>query len=97
MSGSQNAGNIIIAIYQDMRTVFRLIDIALLTGETAFQPLNKKLNYYVKTGKLNNSRKGIYTKTNYNPQELACKIFIPSYISRVCLAKSRHYFSIRFR
>lgn len=69
------------AVYQDTRTVFRLIDIALLTGEISFQSLNKKLNYYVKTGRLNNPRKGIYTKVNYDPQELACKIFIPSYIS----------------
>ncbi len=71
----------IFAIYQDTRTVFRLIDIALLTSETNFQTLNRKLNYYVKTGKLNNPRKGIYTKTNYDPQELACKIYTPSYIS----------------
>ena len=69
------------AIYQDTRNVFRLIDIALLTGETGFRSLNKKINYYVKTGKLKNPRKGIYTKANYDPQELACKIFIPSYIS----------------
>ncbi len=82
MSGSQNTGNAtILAIYQDTRTVFRLIDIALLTGETNFQPLSKKLNYYVRSGKLNNPRKGIYTKTNYNPQELACNIFTPSYVS----------------
>ncbi len=82
MFGSQiEKGNMILSIYQDKRSVFRLIDIALLTGETNFQPLNKKLNYYVRTGKLNNPRKGIYTKTDYNVQELACKIFSPSYIS----------------
>ncbi len=82
MSGSQNTGNAtILAIYQDIRTVFRLIDIALLTGETDFKSLNKKINYYVRSGKLNNPRKGIYTRVNYNPEELACNIFTPSYIS----------------
>ena len=52
-----------------------------LVGETNFQSLNKKLNYYVRTGKLQNPRKGIYTKPNYNPEELACTIYTPSYIS----------------
>ncbi|NQU35421.1 MAG: hypothetical protein HQ521_19520 [Bacteroidetes bacterium] len=80
-SSQKQKSNVILSIYQDIRSVFRLIDIALLTGETSFQPLNKKLNYYVRTGKLNNPRKGIYTKTVYNAQELACSIFSPSYIS----------------
>jgi hypothetical protein len=58
-----------------------LNDIALLVGETNFQSLNKKLNYYVRRGKLDNPRKGIYTKPEYNPEELACLIYTPSYIS----------------
>ena len=74
-------GNTVLAIYQDIRTVFRLNDIALLMGETNFQSLNKKLNYYVRTGKLQNPRKGIYAKPNFNPEELACTIYTPSYIS----------------
>src|SRR5690606_1081161 len=61
--------------------VFRMKDIAMLTGETNFQSLNKKLNYHVKTGKLQNPRKGVYTKLNYNPEEMACTVFTPSYIS----------------
>jgi hypothetical protein len=71
----------VLAIYQDIRTVFRLNDIALLTGETNFQSLNQKLNYYVRTGKLQNPRKGIYVKPAYNSEELACTIYTPSYIS----------------
>ena len=73
--------NIVFAVYKDSRTVFRLNDIALLVGETNFQSLNKKLNYYVRTGKLLNPRKGIYTKPDYKPEELACTIYTPSYIS----------------
>ena len=73
--------NIILTIYKDIRTVFRLNDIAMLACETNFISLNKKLNYYVRTGKLQNPRKGIYTKPNYNPEELACTIYTPSYIS----------------
>ena len=80
-SSQNNTKDIILTIYSDNRTVFRLKDIALLTGETNFQLLNKKLNYHVKTGKLQNPRKGIYTKPNYNSEEMACTIFTPSYIS----------------
>ncbi len=73
--------DIVFAVYNNERTVFRLNDIALLVGETNFQSLNKKLNYYVHTGKLKNPRRGIYTKPDYNPEELACNIYTPSYIS----------------
>ncbi len=82
MSGSQkNKSEIILSIYQDVRTVFKLKDIALLVGEDSFTTLNQKINYYVRTGKLNSPRKGIYTKPNYNKTELACTIYTPSYIS----------------
>jgi hypothetical protein len=80
-SSQNNKSDVILAIYTDNRTVFRLKDIALLTGESNFLSLNKKLNYHVKTGKLQNPRKGIYTKPGYNSEEMACTIFTPSYIS----------------
>jgi hypothetical protein len=73
--------NIVMTIYQNKRTVFRLSDIAMLVGESNFISLNKKLNYYVHTGKLQNPRKGIYAKPAYNPEELACTLYTPSYIS----------------
>jgi hypothetical protein len=82
MSGSQNIKtDILLSIYKDVRTVFRLIDVALIAGETNFNSLNKKLNYYVHKGKLENPRKGIYTKPGYRQEELACCIYTPSYIS----------------
>ena len=82
MSSSLNTKvDIVLALYKESRTVFRLKDIAILVGEENFQSLNKKLNYYVQTGKLENPRKGIYAKTGYNIEELACTIFSPSYIS----------------
>lgn len=73
--------NIVLTVYKHNRTVFRLNDIALLTGETNFQSLNKKLNYHVRTGKLQNPRKGLYAKPGYSPEELACTVYTPSYIS----------------
>ncbi|MCX6238875.1 MAG: hypothetical protein NTY07_15155 [Bacteroidia bacterium] len=72
---------VILSIYQDTRTIFRLGDIAMLTGDTNFQSLNRKLNYYVRTGKLQNPRKGIYAKPGFNQEELACTLYTPSYIS----------------
>lgn len=73
--------DIIISIYRDVRTVFRLRDIAMLTGETDFNSLNKSVNYYVRTGKLENPRKGIYAKPGYDPEELIGQLYTPSYIS----------------
>ncbi|MBW7887471.1 MAG: hypothetical protein H3C35_03795 [Bacteroidetes bacterium] len=73
--------NLIYTLYNDKRTVFRLKDAAMLAGETNFVSLNLKLNYYVRTGKLKNPRKGIYCKPTYSTEELACKIFAPAYIS----------------
>lgn len=82
MSGSQNKKtDLIFSVYKDIRTVYKLKDIALLVGEENFDSLNQKLNYYVSTGKLFSPRKGIYTKSGYNKNELACTIYTPSYIS----------------
>lgn len=82
MFGSRNKReNIVLSLYRDDRMVFRLIDVAMLVGETNLQSLSQKLNYYIHKGQLQNPRKGIYTKPGYNPEELACRLYTPSYIS----------------
>lgn len=82
MFGSQNIKkDIVLSLYKDSRTVFRLIDVAMLVGEISQQILSKKMNYYVQKGQLLNPRKGIYTKAEYNHEELACRLYSPSYIS----------------
>lgn len=68
-------------IFQDKRTVFSLKEIGLLLGESNADNLKQKVNYYVHNGVLKNPRRGIYAKNDYSKEELACKIFIPSYIS----------------
>lgn len=80
-SSHKEKPDIILAVYQNKRSVFRLKDIAMLTGETRFASLNKKLNALVHKGKLLNPRKGIYVKKDYNKEELACNVITPSYIS----------------
>ena len=82
MFSSQSIENdLILIIYSDTRTVFRLRDVAMLSGETNFISLSKKLIYYVHAGKLQNPRKGVYAKPGYNTQELACILHTPSYLS----------------
>lgn len=68
-------------MYKDSRTVFRLRDVAMLVGEDDAISLGKRLNYAVKTRKLLNPRKGIYAKPAYNPLEVACLLYTPSYVS----------------
>lgn len=82
MSGSlKNNNKILLCLYKDIRSVFRLIDVAMLCGESQQKSLSKKLNYYVHKGQLENPRKGIYAKKGYNSEELACILYTPSYIS----------------
>lgn len=73
--------DIIFEIYRDSRTVFRIGDIALLTDDEKDESLRKKLHYHVQCGKLLNPRKGFYAKAGYNPAELACLLYTPTYIS----------------
>ena len=80
MFGSQN-NNMLYEILNDNRTVYTLPDIAMLVEESNFESINDKINYYVKTNRLSRPRKGIYVKNNYNPLELSCRLYTPSYIS----------------
>jgi hypothetical protein len=77
----EESDNFIYVLYSNNKTVFKFIDIAMLLRETNFNALKMKLNYYVKTGRLLNPRKGIYCKKNYNKEELACSVFLPAYVS----------------
>jgi predicted transcriptional regulator of viral defense system len=80
MYSSQNKIDILFEIYKDSRTVFRINDIALLIDSND-RFLYQKLNKFVKKGKLLNIRKGIYAKEGYKPEELACLLYTPTYIS----------------
>jgi hypothetical protein len=81
MSGSQKSdySRTLLLVYQDPRRVFNLADIAMIDGKAGF--LNQKLHYWVKTGKILNPRRGIYAKPGFSQEELACKLYRPSYLS----------------
>ena len=73
--------NILETILSSQRTVFTLQALMMLTECSDTKKLTKSLHYYARSGKILNPRKGIYTKLNYNEQEMACCLFRPSYIS----------------
>lgn len=79
MNSSQN--NTLLRLYESPQTVFSIAGISLLLGEEREGVVSKRLNYYVKEGKLLNPRRGFYAKKDYNPEELACMLFTPSYLS----------------
>ncbi len=72
----------ILDIMRSSKTVFTFKDVVLLWGESDVNFVKKKIYRYVKAGKINSVRKGIYSKDkNYDKYELATKIYTPSYIS----------------
>lgn len=68
-------------LYEMPQTVFPVAGISLLLGEDKGGIISKRLNHYVKDGRLLNPRRGFYAKKGYNAEELACMIFTPSYLS----------------
>lgn len=73
--------SLILSLYSVPQTVFTLADIALSYDDDAVSPLSQRLNYYVQRGQLFNLRRGIYAKQGYNPEELACQLYTPCYLS----------------
>jgi len=97
MGLNMKKGDYLSAILRSKRTVFTSKDLALLWGEPSSDATKTRIAYYVNMGKLFRIRKGIYAKdSDYDPLELATKIFIPSYVSfETVLAKEgvifQHY------
>ena len=73
--------SIVLALYQKPQTVFTLQEITLFFPQIPYNNIKKRLSYYAQTGSLRQLHRGIYAKANYNPLELANKLYSPSYIS----------------
>lgn len=72
----------ILDLMRSQKTVFTFKDIILFWRESDVNFVKKKIYRYVKAGKMNSVRKGIYSKDqNYDKYELATKIYTPSYVS----------------
>ncbi len=76
-----NKNNFILELYKRKETVFKISDIALLFPKENSNYLSERMSYYRRRGELVSPRRGIYAKPNYNPLELANRLYTPSYIS----------------
>ena len=80
MNSSPNALTLEL-LSQSRASVFRIADVAMITGETNRSRLVQRLRYGVSKGYLVSPCNGIYAKTDFSIEELACKLYVPSYIS----------------
>ena len=72
----------ILDLMRSKNTVFTFKDLILIWGESNVNFVKKKIHRYVKAGRMNAVRRGIYSKDkNYDKYELATKIYTPSYVS----------------
>ena len=68
-------------LYTTSQTVFDLKSLGKIRNEPNYDRLKSKAAYYASKGYLTRIRQGVYVKTNFNYQELACMLYTPSYIS----------------
>lgn len=72
----------ILDLMRSKKTVFTFKDLILFWEESDVNFVKKKIHRYVKGGKMNAVRRGVYSKDkNYDKYELATKIYTPSYVS----------------
>lgn len=73
--------DLIVTLYSKPQTVFTLREIALYLPKIPYENLRSRLRNFTNVGKLQRLHRGIYAKNEYNPLELANKLYTPSYIS----------------
>lgn len=79
MIGSPNG--ISLSLLQQPQTVFKVADIAMITGITDAVSIVQRMAYAIKKGLFVSPRKGIYAKPGYSAAELAGCLYTPSYLS----------------
>lgn len=85
--------NIILQLYSRPESVFTVDEISQLFPDISYESIRDRLYYFTRVGKLKRLHQGIYAKVNYNPLELANKLYKPSYISlETVLAKGNVLF-----
>lgn len=72
---------ILIELHKQPQTVFTLTEISLLFPGISYTNIKDRMSYLTRRGAIARLRKGVYVKENYNSQELANKLYTPSYIS----------------
>lgn len=82
MDNKPTKGEYLEVLLRSPKTIFSSKDVSLLWGEESDEVIKKRLNKYVKAGKLIRVRRGFYAKDkDYDRFELATRINTPSYIS----------------
>ena len=71
----------ILTLYSKPSTAFSLKELSMLFPDISYNNMKSRVSYYAKRGKLKRIRKSMYAKHDYNPYELATKIYTPSYLS----------------
>ena len=71
----------ILELYKRPQTVFTLKEISLLFPNIPYDNLKEQITYFAKSGPIKNIHRGIYVKDNFDPLELANKLYVPSYVS----------------
>lgn len=77
----RTSNQIIIGIERSPNTVFTTTEISQLLPDVEPGNLRRMLWYYAQKGLIQRIRRGIYVKENYHPDEVANKLYAPSYIS----------------
>ena len=70
--------DVILTLYSHPQTVFTMDEISLLFPQIPYQNLRSRIRYFTNAGKLKRVRQGVYAKIEYNPFELANKLYKPS-------------------
>ena len=74
--------SLIAKLYQSSKSVLTSRDLALVWEETSTANLKSKIAYYVKAGALIRLTRGVFARdADYDPQELATSLYLPSYVS----------------
>jgi len=82
MDKKPTKGEYLEVLLRSPKTIFSNKDVALLWNENNNLVVADRLKRYVRAGKLVRLRRGFYAKDkNYDPLELATRIYTPSYIS----------------
>lgn len=82
MDKKPSKGEYLEVLLRDSRTIFSTKDVALLWAEGNRTIVSERLKSYVNTKKLIRVHRGFYAKdSNFDPLELATRIYTPSYIS----------------
>lgn len=73
--------DILITLYSRSETVFTVDEVSQLFSQISYESIRDRLYYFTKIGKLQRLHQGVYAKKEYDPFELANKLYKPSYIS----------------